>query len=296
MALSLKNILHQNKTKVKQNAIAGLTVMTMMMMVMILQCLIPRAVAGVIDLLHVLQDDVHRSQDVASDVRILGNPRDRRRTKILQDLGHGPHPGRQSAGLDKAVRLGILMKPLELDQLHQLITIVPRIEPLGLHIHQRHHTQPLVYISLIELNLLRPQNLVMTERLLSVGGVSLYLFKVLLPSSLDLGPLCVKGGTNLSKGFLGNPRLHFPSGMGILPSHELLFPCKEQFLQLLNHCSHRGRARRWRRRKRPTQSTHGQINNASRNSSANCTERPKRYLPAACTIITRWGGGDLPLR
>jgi hypothetical protein len=44
-ALSLENILQQNKTKVKQNAIVGQTAMTTMMMVLSLQCLIPRAIA-----------------------------------------------------------------------------------------------------------------------------------------------------------------------------------------------------------------------------------------------------------
>jgi hypothetical protein len=44
-ALSLENILQQNKTKVKQNAIVGQMAMTTMMMVLSLQCLIPRAIA-----------------------------------------------------------------------------------------------------------------------------------------------------------------------------------------------------------------------------------------------------------
>jgi hypothetical protein len=47
------------------------------------QCLIPGDVAGVICLLHVLQDLVHCPQDVASRTWIPWDPRDRGHTQIL---------------------------------------------------------------------------------------------------------------------------------------------------------------------------------------------------------------------
>jgi hypothetical protein len=57
--------------------------------------------------------------------------------------------------------------------------------------------------------------------------VGLHLVKVLLPSSLGLGLLRVKGGTDLGEGFLGDPLFLFPRGMGFLPSGKLLLSCKE---------------------------------------------------------------------
>jgi hypothetical protein len=58
---------------------------------------------------------------------------DRGHTKILQDHGHVPHQGCQLAGLDDTVRLGVLKKPVKLNDLHQLITIIPGIEPSRSH-------------------------------------------------------------------------------------------------------------------------------------------------------------------
>jgi hypothetical protein len=60
---------------------------------------------------------------------------------ILQDLGHIPHQDHQLAGLNDAVYLSIPRKPAKLDKLHQLITIILRIEPPGLSLRQRRHTQ-----------------------------------------------------------------------------------------------------------------------------------------------------------
>jgi hypothetical protein len=67
----------ENKTKIKQNSIAGwTTAMTMKGR----QCLILGAVDRIIGLLQGLQDDVHSLQDVSGCAQI---PRD------LQDRGHG---------------------------------------------------------------------------------------------------------------------------------------------------------------------------------------------------------------
>jgi hypothetical protein len=80
-ASSPKNILHQNKTKEKTNAIAGWAPMTTTMMTS--QRLILGVMAGVVGLLQSLQDDVHCPQDVAGRARILGDPGDKGHTKIL---------------------------------------------------------------------------------------------------------------------------------------------------------------------------------------------------------------------
>jgi hypothetical protein len=71
---------------------------------------------GAVGLLCVLQDHVHRFQDVTSHMQILGDSRDRRHTQILQNLGHLPHQGSQLAGLGDAVHLNIMKKPLKLRQ------------------------------------------------------------------------------------------------------------------------------------------------------------------------------------
>jgi hypothetical protein len=96
------------------------------------QCLIPRAVARGICLLQVLKDDIHRLQDISSRVQVLRDLRDRGHAKVRQNLGHVPHKGGQPPGLNDAVRHGILKKPPELSDLHQLITVVPGVESLGL--------------------------------------------------------------------------------------------------------------------------------------------------------------------
>jgi hypothetical protein len=119
-----------------------------------------------------------------------------------------------------------------------------------------------------------------------MSGVSCHLVKVLFLSSLGLGLLCIEVGTDLGKGFLCNPRLLLPCGECLLPSRELLLPREEQILQLLNHC-HRwrrhGGTRRKGRRKRPAQSEHRQINNASRNRLSYRKLWPEPYLLTSCT-------------
>jgi hypothetical protein len=55
-----------------------------------------------------------------------------------------------------------------------------------------------------------------------VVSVGLYPVAVLLLSSLSLGPLRIKGGTDLGEGFLRDLRLLFPHGEGFLPPHNLL--------------------------------------------------------------------------
>jgi hypothetical protein len=69
--------------------------------------------------------------------------------------------------------------------------------------------------------------------MLTVSGVSLYLVKVLLPSSLGLGPLRVKGGAELDEGLLGDPLLLLTHSEGFLLSCEFPLSCKEP----LNHPS-----------------------------------------------------------
>jgi hypothetical protein len=91
------------------------------------------------------------------------------------------------------------------------------------------------------------------------------------------------------------------TGCDILPSRELLLSHEEQFLQLLNRLCHRcrhGGTRRRGRRKRPAQSKHRQIINASRNKFSCHKEWLKPYLLTACTqwvpavVIIRCGGGN----
>jgi hypothetical protein len=83
-APSPKSILHQNKTKEKQNVIvrwAPATTMVMAtMMVMGSQRLVPGAMAGVIGPLHLLQDHAHRPQDITDHAWIPRDPRDRGHT------------------------------------------------------------------------------------------------------------------------------------------------------------------------------------------------------------------------
>jgi hypothetical protein len=67
----------------KQNTIAGWAPVMETTAAEGSQCLIPGDVAGVICLLHVLQDLVHCPQDVASRTWIPWDPRDRGHTQIL---------------------------------------------------------------------------------------------------------------------------------------------------------------------------------------------------------------------
>jgi hypothetical protein len=77
-------------------------------------------------------------QDVTSHARILGDPLDRGHAKVLQNLGHVPDYGCQPLDLDNAFCLGVLKKPLELNELHQLIAVVLGVESPGLRLFQYH--------------------------------------------------------------------------------------------------------------------------------------------------------------
>jgi hypothetical protein len=100
------------------------------------QCLFPGAVVKVVGFLQVLQDDVHCLQDITSCARISGDLRDGGHAKVLEDLGHITHQGCQSTSLDDTVRLSVLKKLPELNELHQLITIVSGVESPVLRLHQ----------------------------------------------------------------------------------------------------------------------------------------------------------------
>jgi hypothetical protein len=214
------------------------------------QRLIPGVVAGVIGLLYVLQDDVHPPQDVDGRVRVPGAPRDTGHAKILQDLGHIPYQGRQLAGLDDTVHLGIPKKPTKLDELHRLVLIIPGIEPPCLSLLQRLRGQFQVPLLFVELLLPLPQHLVEVEDLVTMVGVGLYLVKVLPLSSLSLGLLRVKHGADLGEGFLGDPSFLFPRGEGFLHPCKLLLLREEQLLHLLNYHRHRHYSSRVRRRRK----------------------------------------------
>jgi hypothetical protein len=103
------------------------------------QRLFPDSMAGVIGLLHVLKDDVNRPGR-RRPCTVPGDLEDRGHTKILQDLGHFTHKGCQPGGLDNVVHLGVSNKPMKLDELYQLIMIIPGIKPPCLSLHQRCHT------------------------------------------------------------------------------------------------------------------------------------------------------------
>jgi hypothetical protein len=99
----------------------------------------------------------------------------------------------------------------------------------------------IIPLPLIELNLLLPQYLVELKGMLSTCFMSRPLIEVLLPSSLGFVPLCVEVSADLSKGLLGNPRLLFLHGEGLLPSRELCLTREKQFLQLLDNTRFCGR-------------------------------------------------------
>jgi hypothetical protein len=98
----------------------------------------------------------------------LGNPRDGRHAKIHQNLGEITHQDRQSPDLGDTLHLNILPETPELDELHQLFTIVLGVESSGLRLHQHHLTQAQVLLSPVELNLLLPQHLVEAEGMLGM--------------------------------------------------------------------------------------------------------------------------------
>jgi hypothetical protein len=92
--------------------------------------------------------------------------------------------------------------------------------------------------------------------LVTAVGICMYLVKVLLPSSLGLILLRIKGGADLGDDFLRDPHFLFPCGKGFLSPCKLFLSREEQLLHLLN-CHRRrhrcGRARRrwWRGRGPP---------------------------------------------
>jgi hypothetical protein len=79
----------------------------------------------------------------------------------------------------------------------------------------------------IKLNLLLLQYLVEAKDVLTASSESLYLVRVLLPSNLDLGLVCIKGGADLDDGFLRDPCLLHPRSEGFLPPREFPLPHME---------------------------------------------------------------------
>jgi hypothetical protein len=132
---------------------------------------------------------------------ILG---DGRHAKIHQDLGGTPHQNCQSPSLDDTLHLSLLQAPVKLDELHQLLMVVPGVETPGVCLHQFRLTQVKVPLSPIELDLLLAQHLVKAEGVLGAGGVHFYLVDVLLSSRLGFCPFDVKVGANLDLGLLRN--------------------------------------------------------------------------------------------
>jgi hypothetical protein len=159
------------------------------------------------------------------------------------------------------VRLGVLKKPSDLNDLHQLITVILVVESPGLHLRQHRLTQVHVPLSPIEVDFLLPQLHIEVKGVFAASGVSHHLVKVLFLSSLRRGPLGIEIGTNLGMGVLRNPRLLLLHGQYPISLRELLLPCQEQLLQLCGHHHQyqRDEARR-RRWWRPAQSKCGQIN------------------------------------
>jgi hypothetical protein len=82
-----------------------------------------------IGLPHVLQDDAHRLQDVVAHARNMGDPRELRHAKIHQKLGDIAHKDRQPPDLGDVLHLDILKESSELNELHQLFTIIPGLIP-----------------------------------------------------------------------------------------------------------------------------------------------------------------------
>jgi hypothetical protein len=110
--------------------------------------------------------------------------------------------GTSQLNLHNALHLGLLEKPPELNELHQLLTIALGVEALGLCLHQRRLAQVQVPLSSIELDLLLPQHLIEAEGVPSMGVVHLHLDKVLFLSSLGLCPFGIEVEANLNQGFL----------------------------------------------------------------------------------------------
>jgi hypothetical protein len=104
------------------------------------QHLIIGAMVEGVGLLQALQDDIHHLLHVAGCPCIPRDLQDRGHAKVHQNLGHIPHQGRQLPALDDMVCLDVLMKPPELNKLHQLIVVDPRVESSGLR--QCEHCTP----------------------------------------------------------------------------------------------------------------------------------------------------------
>jgi hypothetical protein len=79
----------------------------------------------------------------------------------------------------------------------------------------------------IELNLLLRRDLVEVKNLLAASSVSLNLVEVVLPGSIGLGPLLIKGSAGLDKGLFGDPRLILPHEECFLPMREFPLPGEE---------------------------------------------------------------------
>jgi hypothetical protein len=83
-----------------------------------------------------------------------GDSRDGRHAEVHQHLGDVPHHDHEPPDLGDALHLGFLETPLELNKLHQLLTVVPGVEALGLRLYQCRLTQVKVPLSPIDLDLL----------------------------------------------------------------------------------------------------------------------------------------------
>jgi hypothetical protein len=169
---------------------------------------------------------------------------------------------------NNALHIDLLEVPLELDDLHQLPTIVPGLEPPGLRLHQHRPAQVQVPLSSLELNLLHPSILsrlreCLVWAVLGMSGVCLHLVEVLFSSSLSLCPFGVKVDIDLDQGFLRNLGLLLPHGEGLLPTRQLILLCQR------------------RRRRRTTQSkhrrsmTHQEISLATNRNGQNPTCSPR---------------------
>jgi hypothetical protein len=166
--------------------------------------LVPRIVARGIGLSQAFQDGAHCLQNIVGHMRIPGDPWDGRHAKVHQDLGGTPHQNCQSPSLGDTLHLSFLQAPVKLDELHQLLTIVPGVETPRLRLHQFRLMQVKVSLSPIELDLLVPQHLVKAEGVLGAGGVHFYLVDVLLSSRLGFCSFGVKVGADLDLGLLRN--------------------------------------------------------------------------------------------
>jgi hypothetical protein len=67
------------------------------------------------------------------------------------------------------------------------------------------------------------------------SGVHFNLVEVLLLSSLCYSLLGIKVSTDLDQGHLKDPGFLLPHDEGLLPLHQLLYPCKKLLLKLFHH-------------------------------------------------------------